>query len=42
MSFVLYAIELFIQAKLIHFMKFETHGILLQNAFSVLPLQFTA
>ena len=30
------------QAKLIHFMEFDTHGILLQNAFSVLPLQFTA
>ena len=30
------------EAKLIHFMEFETHGILLQNAFSVLPLQFVA
>ena len=28
--------------KLIHFMEFETHGILFQKAFSVLPLQFTA
>jgi len=30
------------KAKLIHFMEFETHGILLQNAISVLPLHFTA
>ena len=30
------------KAKLIHFMEFEIHGILLQNAFPVLPLQFIA
>ena len=30
------------KAKLIHFMKFETHGIVLQTAISVLPLHFTA
>ena len=30
------------EAKLIHFIEFETHGILIQNMFSVLPLYFTA
>ena len=30
------------KAKLIYFMEYETHGILIQNVFSVLPLYFTA
>ena len=30
------------EEKLIHFMEFETHVILIQNVFSVLPLYFTA
>ena len=37
--FVLNATEL---NKIDPFMEFETHGILFQKAFSVLPLQFTA
>ena len=38
---ILFCIQLN-EAKLIHFMEFETHGILLQNEFSILPLQFIA
>ena len=40
---ILFCIQLN-ETKLIHFMdsEFETHDILLQNAFSVLPLQFIA
>ena len=30
------------EAKIILFMEFETHSILIQNVFSVLPLYFTA
>ena len=30
------------EAKLIHVMEFETHGTLIQNVFSALPLYFTA
>ena len=38
---ILFCIQLN-EPKPIHFMEFETHGILLQNEFSVLPLQFIA